>query len=85
MRDALVFGVDSDTVRKKCIAEGNKLTFQEAHEIAGTEKATKRQLQAMTNPIQVNSLRRRELIKGKSKPKCKPHRGQRGHKGKEYK
>ena len=25
MRDALVFGVDSDVVRKKCIAEGNDL------------------------------------------------------------
>ena len=26
LHDALVFGVDSDTVRKKCIAEGNKVT-----------------------------------------------------------
>lgn len=26
LHDELVFGVDSDTVRKKCIAEGNKVT-----------------------------------------------------------
>lgn len=26
LHDALVFGVDSDTVRKKCIGEGNKVT-----------------------------------------------------------
>ena len=43
LRDALVFGVDSDTVRKKCIAEGNKLTLQKAREIARTEEATKMQ------------------------------------------
>jgi hypothetical protein len=36
MRDALVFGVDSDTVRKKCIAEGNELTLIKAREIART-------------------------------------------------
>ena len=28
LRDALVFGVDSDTVRKKCIPERNKLTLK---------------------------------------------------------
>ena len=38
-RDALVFGIDSDTVRKKCIAEGNNLTLQKAREIARTEEA----------------------------------------------
>jgi hypothetical protein len=27
MRDALVLAVDSDTVRKECIAEGNELTL----------------------------------------------------------
>lgn len=42
LRDALVFGVDSDTVRKKCIAEGNKLTLQIAREIVRTEEATER-------------------------------------------
>jgi hypothetical protein len=36
MRDASVFCVDSDTVRKKCIAEGNELTLTKAREIART-------------------------------------------------
>jgi hypothetical protein len=36
MRDALVFGVDSDTVRKTCIDEGNELTLIKAREIART-------------------------------------------------
>ena len=47
MRDALVFGVDSEVVRTKCIAEGNALTFQKAREIARTEEATQMQLEAM--------------------------------------
>ena len=62
MRDALVFGVDSDTVRKKCIAEGNELTLIKAREIACTEEATRQQLKMMTrdvsNPTQVDSLQK---------------------------
>ena len=60
-RDALVFGVDSDLVRKKCIAEGNELTLKKAREIAHTEEATRLQLQAMNNDekeSQVNYLHR---------------------------
>ncbi|CAB3996122.1 Retrovirus-related Pol poly from transposon [Paramuricea clavata] len=75
MRDALVFGVDSDTVRKKCIAEGNELTLIKAREIARTEEATRQQLKVMTsdisNPIQVDSLqknRRGNMNRGKTKP-----------------
>ena len=34
MRDSLVFRAESDAVRKKCIAEGNSLTFKKAREIA---------------------------------------------------
>ena len=37
LKDALVFGVDSDIVRKKCIAQGNRI-----------DEATRLQLQAMT-------------------------------------
>ena len=40
LRDALVFGVDSDIVRNNCIAEGNKLTLQKARVIARTEEAS---------------------------------------------
>ncbi|CAB4038452.1 Retrovirus-related Pol poly from transposon [Paramuricea clavata] len=62
MRDALVFGVDSDTVRKKCIAEGNELTLIKARETSRTEEATRQQLRVMTrdvsNPTQVDSLQK---------------------------
>ena len=59
MRDSLVFGAESDAVRKKCIAEGNSLTFKKAREIARTEEATRLQMKAMGNPqdqSEVNSL-----------------------------
>ena len=52
MRDTLVFGTKSEIVRKKCITEGNNLTFAKAHEIARTEEATRLQLQAMENKPQ---------------------------------
>ena len=77
LRDALVFGVDSDIVRKKCIAEGNDLTLKKAREIARTDEATRLQLKAMTSEADtthVNSLHR---AKGNAKPK---QRGQRDNK-----
>ena len=64
MRDALVFGVDSDSVRKKCIAEGNELTLRKAREIARTEEATTQQLKMMANDV-ANSTRVDSLQKGK--------------------
>ena len=72
-----MFGVDSDIVRKKCIAEGNDLTLKKAREIARTDEATRLQLKAMTSEADrthVNSLHR---AKGNAKPK---QRGQRGNK-----
>ena len=84
LRDALVFGVDSDTVRKKCIAEGNKLTLQKAREIARKEEATKMQLEAMANHSQINLLNKKDFSKGKTQPRNKPSKGQKGHKGKEH-
>ena len=63
--DALVFVVDSDTVRKKCIAEGNKVTLQKAREIARKEEATKIQLAAMTNYHQVILLDKKDFSKAK--------------------
>ena len=82
LRDALVFGVDSDIVRKKCIAEGNKLTLQKAREIARTEEATKMQLEAMANHSQINLLTKKDFSKVKTQPRNKPSKGQKGHKGK---
>ena len=71
LRDALVFGVDSDVVRKKYIAEENDLTLKKAREIARTDEATRQQLQAMTSEADtthVNSLHR---AKGNTKRKTK--------------
>ena len=82
LRDALVFGVDSDIVRKKGIAEGNKLTLQKAREIARTEEATKMQLEAMANHSQINLLNKKDFSKGKTQPRNKPSKGE---KGKEHK
>ena len=77
LRDALVFGIDSDIVRKKCIAERNNLTLKKAREITRTDEATRLQLQAMKSEVDtthVNSLHR---AKGNAKPK---QRGQRDNK-----
>ena len=49
MRDTLVFGTDSEEVRRKCIARGNDLTFTKAKEIARTDEATQMLLKAMTD------------------------------------
>ena len=49
MREKLVFGTDSEEVRRKCIARGNDLTFAKAKEIARTDEATQMQLKAMTD------------------------------------
>ena len=59
--DTLMFSIDFNILRKKCIAEGNELTFKKAGEVIRTNKATSLQLQAMTSKadtIQVSSLRR---------------------------
>ena len=82
LRDALVFGVYSDIVRKKCIAEGNDLTLKQAREIGRTDEATRLQLQEMTNKAnttQFNSLNR---AKGNAKTK---QRGQRDNKAQKQK
>ena len=68
---ALMFGVHSDTAKKKCITEGNKLTHQIAREIVHTEEATKMQLAAMTNYNQVNLLDKKDFSKDKTQ-RAKP-------------
>ena len=80
MRDTLVFGVDSEVVRKKCIAEGNELTFKKAKEIARTEEATKLQLKVMAGSNQVDAIK-----KGKSQDRGKGQfnysKGSKAHRG----
>ena len=56
MRDTLVFGTDSEEVRRKCIARGNELTFTKAKEIARTEEATQIQLKAMSDSLPPSQL-----------------------------
>ena len=70
--DALVFGEDSEIVRKKCIAEGNKLTLQKAQEIARTKEVTKMQLEAMANHSQINRLDKKDFSKGRTQQRNKP-------------
>ena len=77
LRDALVFGVDSDTVRNYCIAEGNKLTLQKAREIALAEEATKTQLAVITNYNQVNILDKKKIQQGENPAKKKTWKGAR--------
>ena len=75
----LVFGTKSEIVRKKCITEGNNLTFAKAHEIARTEEATRLQLQAMENEPQgshnVDSIKdhNRQGERNKYKPPFQQH------------
>lgn len=59
--DTLMFSIDFNILRKKCIAEGNELTFKKAGEVIRSNKATSLQLQAMTSKAdttQASSLRR---------------------------
>lgn len=65
MRDTLVFGVDSDTVRRKCIAEGNGLTYEKAKQIARTEEATRMQIKFMNEPLIPNQV---DALKHKKRP-----------------
>ena len=48
LRDTLVFGLNSDKVRKDAIALGNKLTFQQIYDLAKTEESTAAQMKAIT-------------------------------------
>ena len=47
LRDHFVFGINSTTVRKECLKEGNTLTFNRAKDLAKAEEAAKSQLKIM--------------------------------------
>ncbi len=47
IRDYLVFGMNSDNVRKECLKVGNDLTLQKARELAKAEESVIRHLQHM--------------------------------------
>ena len=46
LRDTLVFGLNSDKVRKDAL--GNKLTFQQIYDLAKTEESTNAQMKEIT-------------------------------------
>ena len=48
LRDALVFGLRSDKVRRDAIAKGNELTFQQVYELAKVDESTRAQMKAIT-------------------------------------
>ena len=86
MRDTLVFGTDSEEVRRKCIARGNDLTFAKAKEIARSDEATQIQLKAMTDTTtpkqeegEVNAISKGNGRGNKSHQKYTGGRGSRRH------
>lgn len=87
LHDALVFGVDSDTVRKKCIAEGNKVTNRSDSWRNRAHRGSngKMQLATMTNYNQVNFLDKKDFSKGKTQPKENLERSEEVTKGKNLK
>ena len=73
MRDSLVFGAESDAVRKKCTAEGNSLTFKKAREITLAEEATRLQMKAMGNPQDQSEVNSLQNTRDKRQRKGKTH------------
>ena len=48
LRDALVFGLNSDKVRKDAIALENRLSFQQINDLAKTEENKTARMKAIT-------------------------------------
>ena len=65
LRDTLIFGINSDKVRKDAIAKGNSLTYKSVYDLAKTEESTKAQMQAITKGNQQAAL---YSVKSKYKP-----------------
>lgn len=65
LRDTLIFGINSDKVRKDAIAKGNSITFKSVYDLAKTEESTKAQMQAITKGNQQAAL---YSVKTKYKP-----------------
>ena len=61
LRDTLVFGLNSDKVRKDAIAPGNKLTFQQRLTKAKTEESTTAQMKAITQGSSEIKINKRTL------------------------
>ena len=58
LRDFLVFGMNSQRVRKECLKEGNSLTFQKAKDVAKAEESADTQLKLMKKTTEVNTVKK---------------------------
>ncbi|ELU17675.1 hypothetical protein CAPTEDRAFT_194701 [Capitella teleta] len=56
--DALIFGLNSATVQKKLLQKDKDLTFEQAITTARLEEATLKQMEGITNPLQVNEVKK---------------------------
>ena len=61
LRDTLVFGLNSDKVRKDAIAPGNKLTFQQRLTKAKTVESTTAQMKGITQGSSEIKIKKRTL------------------------
>ena len=68
LRDFLVMGMNSDKARKECLKTGNALTFEKARDLARVEESAEKQLQQMSKPLDVHSVKKKpSKSQGKTK------------------
>ena len=75
LRDALVFGLKSDKVRRDAIAKGNELTFQQVYEFAKVDESTRVQMKAITQhegSSELHAVRSRKKPTFFKKPQQEP-------------
>ena len=76
LRDTLVFGVQSDKVRRDAIAKGNELTFKQVYDLAKVDETTRAQMKVITKD---NSSTELHSVRSRKKPAAftkKPHQQQ---------
>jgi hypothetical protein len=69
LRDTLVFGLNSDKVRKDAIALGNGLTLKQVYDLAKVEESVKAHMKVLTTAGEDNSVC---AVRSKKKPSTKP-------------
>ena len=63
LRDFLVFGMNSQRVRKECLKEGDSLTFQKAKDLAKAEESADTQLKLMNKTTEVDTVKKHSTRK----------------------
>lgn len=86
LRDTLVFGVESNKVRKDAIALGNTLTFRQVYDLAKVDESTKAQMKIITQgedkPADLHTVQHGQESANSNQPfKGKPRRFQFKSKG----